>query len=52
VEWSWFVDFSRAAVVTVRTMFTAALTTMTALEVVLFGKDDEAFFAVIKVPGF
>jgi 1-aminocyclopropane-1-carboxylate deaminase len=25
---------------------------MTALEVVLFGKDDEAFFAVIKVPGF
>jgi len=33
-------------------MFTAALTTMTALEVVLFGKDDEAFFTVIKVLWF
>ncbi len=30
-------------------MFTAALTTMTPLEVILFRKDDEAFRAVIKI---
>ncbi len=50
--WSWLVYFSCAAVKPVWAMLTAALTTMTPLEVVLFREDYIAFLAVIKILGF